>query len=138
MLVITFVASLGLLVVGEPLLRLLIGHGGITSENVHMLWWILVALAGVMVGGACGQVISTAFYAIGDTRTPTMLFITTYTIYIPTKIVVFLRYGVIGLSVVTSLHFALNFLLQFVVLERAVPRLAVNKDAFIRPRASDL
>jgi hypothetical protein len=49
-----------------------------------------------------------------------MLFIITYTVYIPIKIVVFLRYGVVGLAVVTSIHLAVNFLLQLVVLERTV------------------
>jgi putative peptidoglycan lipid II flippase len=117
MLAITVAAAGCLFAVGEPVLRLMIGHGGITAQNVHQLWWILVALAGVLIGGASGQVISGAFYAIGDTRTPTMLFIVTYTIYIPIKILVFLRYGVIGLAVVTSVHLAVNFLLQLVVLE---------------------
>ena len=117
MLVITVAAAVCLFAVGEPVLRLMIGRGGITAQNVHQLWWILVALAGVLIGGASGQVVSGAFYAIGDTRTPTMLFIVTYTIYIPIKILVFLRYGVIGLAVVTSVHLAVNFLLQLVVLE---------------------
>src|SRR5436190_22085422 len=120
MLVITLAATAGLFVIGEPMLRLMIGHGGISAKNVHQLWWILVALSGVLVGGASGQVISGAFYAIGDTRTPTMLFIITYTVYIPIKIVVFLKYGVIGLAVVTSIHLVVNFLLQLVVLERTV------------------
>lgn len=120
MLAITVAATAGLFVVGEPVLRLMIGHGGITAKNVHELWWILVALAGVLIGGASGQVVSGAFYAIGDTRTPTMLFIVTYTIYIPIKILVFLRYGVIGLAVVTSIHLAVNFLLQLVMLELRV------------------
>ena len=75
-------------------------------------------------GCPSGQVISGAFYAIGDTRTPTMLFIGTFTIYIPIKILVFLRYGVIGLAAVTSVHLAVNFLLQLLVLERAVARSA--------------
>jgi len=119
-LVITLAATAGLFVIGEPMLRMMIGHGGITAQNVHQLWWILVALAGVLVGGASGQVISGAFYAIGDTRTPTMLFIATYTVYIPIKIVVFVRYGVIGLAVVTSIHLAVNFLLQLVILEMRV------------------
>ncbi len=119
MLVITIAGAAGLVVVGEPLLRLMIGHGGITAENVHQLWWILIALAGVLIGGASGQVISAAFYAIGDTRTPTVLFIITYTIYIPIKIVVFVKYGVIGLALATSIHLVINCLLQLVVLERA-------------------
>jgi len=110
-------ATLALFAVGEPLLRQMIGHGGITGKNVHQLWLILVALSGVLIGGTSGQVVSSAFYAIGDTRTPTMLFIITYTIYIPIKIVVFLKYGLLGLAAVTSVHLSLNFLLQLVVLE---------------------
>ncbi len=117
MLGITIAACAGLFVVGEPILRLMIGHGGITAQNVHMLWWILLALSGLLVGGAAGQVISGAFYAMGDTRTPTMLFIGTYTVYVPIKIIVFLRYGMTGLAASTSLHLIVNSLLQLLVLE---------------------
>ena len=116
---ITIVGSLILLFFGESLLQLLIGHGGITADNVRMLWWIMIALLGVMVGGTVGQVTAVAFYAMGDTKTPTNLFIWTFTIYIPVKILVFVRYGLIGLAVATSVHLVLNFLLQLVVLERA-------------------
>jgi peptidoglycan biosynthesis protein MviN/MurJ (putative lipid II flippase) len=90
-----------------------------------------------MIGGACGQVISGAFYAIGDTRTPTLLFIGTYTVYFPIKIVVFLKYGLIGLALATSAHLAINFLLQLAVLENSITRMAASKDSFIRPRAFD-
>ena len=108
-----------LLVFGESALRLLIGHGGITAENVHSLWLIMIALIGVLVGGTVGQVTAVAFYAMGDTRTPTNLFIWTFTIYIPIKVIAFLHYGLMGLAIATSVHLVLNFLLQFVVLERA-------------------
>ena len=123
MLGITIAAGVGLFVTGEPLLRLMIGHGGITTRNIHMLWWIMLALVGLLIGGTAGQVISGAFYALGDTRTPTMLFIGTYTVYIPVKILVFLRYGVIGLAVATSVHLTLNFILQLLVLERTIAKL---------------
>jgi len=117
MLAVTVAACGGLFFTGEPFLRLLIGHGGITAENVHMLWWIMVALSGLLIGGGAGQVTSGAFYAMGDTRTPTMLFIVTFTVYVPIKILVFLRYGMIGLAVAASLHFIINFLMQLAVLE---------------------
>src|SRR5262249_49168894 len=117
MLGITIAACAGLFLVGEPILRLMIGHGGITAQNVHQLWWIMLALGGLLVGGAAGQVTAGAFYATGDTRTPTMLFIGTYTVYVPIKIIVFLRYGVTGLAASTSLHLIINFLLMFLVLE---------------------
>ena len=131
-LVIAITSSSVLFFIGEPVLRLMIGHGGISTQNVHMLWWIMVALAGLLIGGTAGQVISTAFYAIGDTRTPTMLFIGTYTVYIPLKILVFLRYGVIGIAVATSVHMTVNFLVQLVVLERTIMGFFVRSSGGIR------
>jgi peptidoglycan biosynthesis protein MviN/MurJ (putative lipid II flippase) len=123
---ITVAGGLALFLIGEPILHLMIGHGGITMGNVRTLWWIMLALTGVLIGGAAGQVISGAFYAIGDTRTPTMLFIGTYTVYIPLKILVFLRYGVIGLAAATSIHLVINFVVQLVVLERTIGRLRLE------------
>ena len=117
MLAVTVAACVGLFFTGEPFLRLLIGHGGINAENVHMLWWIMVALSGVLIGGCAGQVTSGAFYAMGDTRTPTMLFVVTFTVYVPIKVLVFLRYGMIGLAATTSLHLIINFLMQLALLE---------------------
>jgi putative peptidoglycan lipid II flippase len=115
---ITILTAVALVIFGEPFLHLLIGHGGITAENVRTLWWIMIALLGVMVGGTVGQVTSVAFYAMGDTKTPTNLFIITFTVHIPIKVLVFMHYGLIGLAVVTSIHLIVNFLLQLMVLER--------------------
>jgi putative peptidoglycan lipid II flippase len=114
---------------GEPLLRLLIGHGGITAGDVRMLWWIMLALAGLLLGGTAGQVTSVAFYAMGDTKTPTMLFVWTFTIYVPIKVLVFLHYGLLGLAVATSAHLIVNFLLQLAVLEKVTAEIRTAPDA---------
>jgi putative peptidoglycan lipid II flippase len=118
----TLFAYIALLVVGRPSLRGLIGHGGITEGNVILLWWIMVALWGVFMGGALGQVTSLAFYALGDTRTPTRLGVWTYSIYIPAKIVIFIYYGLTGMAVSISVYVALNFILQLVLLESSLPQ----------------
>jgi putative peptidoglycan lipid II flippase len=115
-----------LLVFGEFLLHLMIGHGGITAGNVHVLWWIMLALIGLLIGGTAGQVTSVGFYAMGDTRTPTMLFVWTFTVYIPIKALVFLHYGLMGLAIATSVHLVVNFLLQFLILERVTMHSAVT------------
>ncbi|HEY0006814.1 MAG TPA: lipid II flippase MurJ [Pyrinomonadaceae bacterium] len=128
MLSLTIFGYLLLLVFGEPLLNLLIGHGGVTRENVHTLWLIMVALVGFFVGGASGQITATTFYAMGDTQTPTRMSIVTYSIYIPVKIIVFLRYGLIGLAAVTSLYLFVNLLVQVLLLEKfSLPRRALSK-----------
>jgi len=112
-----------LIFVGERVLNLLIGHGGVTAANVHLLWLIMVALVGFFVAGAMGVVTSKTFYGMGDTSTPTKMSIVTYTLYIPAKIIVFYRYGLLGLAVVTSVYLFLNLILQLLLLEGyVIPR----------------
>ena len=108
------------LAVGEPLLRLLIGHGGVTAQNVAALWRIMVGLAGVLIAGCVGQITSTTFYAFGDTKTPTRLGIITYTIYVPAKVLAFFSFGLMGVAVATSLFVLVNVLLQMSLLGPAI------------------
>jgi peptidoglycan biosynthesis protein MviN/MurJ (putative lipid II flippase) len=82
----------------------------------------MLGLIGLLIGGTAGQVTAVAFYAMGDTKTPTMLFVWTFTIYIPIKFLVFLHYGLLGLAIATSVHLIINFLLQLVILERVTSR----------------
>jgi peptidoglycan biosynthesis protein MviN/MurJ (putative lipid II flippase) len=115
------------LIAGERILNLLIGHGGVTRDNVHMLWLIMVALVGFFIGGAMGQITSTTFYAMGDTRTPTRMSIVTYTLYVPAKVIGFMHYGLMGLAVVTSVYLFLNVALQlFFIAKRTSEREALS------------
>jgi len=105
----------GLLILGlfgQAMLDLLIGHGNVSADNVGKLWLIMLCLGGMFVGGALGQISSSAFYASGDTTTPTRLGIYTYTFYIPAQVVLFYHFGVLGLALSTSFFFLVNFLLQ--------------------------
>lgn len=111
------------LIAGERILDLLIGHGGVTRDNVHVLWLIMVALVGFFIGGAMGQITSTTFYAMGDTRTPTRMSIVTYTLYVPAKVIGFMHYGLMGLAVVTSVYLFVNLTIQVLLLEGfVIPR----------------
>lgn len=107
--------GLGFLVVltfGKPLLTALFGHKRFGSENVATLWWLLIALVGVWMGGGMGAITSTTFYAKGDTRTPTKLGIWTYTLYVPLKVGSFILFKLMGLAISTSLFYMVNFILQ--------------------------
>ncbi len=111
-----------LLMGSDLILYSLIGHGGITAENVRALWWIMVALGGVLAGRTMSEITSVGFYALGETRTPTKLSIWTYTVYIPVKVGTFLQYGLMGLAIATSIHVLINFLLQYITLEKELSR----------------
>lgn len=108
-----------LLLAGKPMLNLVIGYGGVTKENVHLLWQLMIALGGMFIGGCLGQISSSAFYAMGDTQTPTRYGIWTFTVHVPFKVFAFLYFGLIGLAVATTIFYIVNFLLQWRGLERA-------------------
>jgi putative peptidoglycan lipid II flippase len=109
---------LGVLGIGRWLLGLVAGHGGINAGDVTLLWWILVALGGVLVGGTVGQLTSSAFFARGDTVTPIKLSTLTYSLYLPVKVIAFLRFGLLALPLTTSLYVAVNVTLQLRLLVR--------------------
>ena len=118
----TISGCLVVLLAGEPILRLLIGHGGVTAANIHVLWWIMVALFGYFVGGAAGQILASSFFAQGDTRTPTRIGVVGFTLGVGLKIAGFLIAGVIGIAVGTTIYYILNALALWYFLERSLHR----------------
>jgi putative peptidoglycan lipid II flippase len=113
-------AYLGLVLFGNAILRLLIGHGAVTANNVRVLWVIMIALGGFYLGGTMGQITSKTFYAMGDTRTPTRLSVLLYSVYVPAKIVIFFAYGVMGLAVIMSVYLMVSLALQLLLLEKFI------------------
>jgi len=115
------ISLVGLLIlglIGQTLLEVLVGHGNVSANNVKELWWIMIWLSGVFVGGSMGQISSTSFYASGDTTTPTRMGIYSYTFYIPAKLALFYYFGVLGLALSTSMFFLTNLFLQNVQLKK--------------------
>lgn len=107
---------LGLL--GQSVLDLLISHGNISVDNVKELWWVMIWLGGMFIGGVAGQICSSTFYACGNTLTPTRMSMMTYTVYVPCKVAVFYFWGMIGLAIATSIYYTTNLLLQVYLLEK--------------------
>lgn len=104
--------------VGQTLLARLVGYGNVSASNVVDIWWTMVWLGGMFLGGAMGQICSSSFYASGDTKTPTHLSIATYTAYIPCKLLAFYFWNVQGLAIITSIYYLTNFVFQVYFLEK--------------------
>ena len=85
-----------------------------------MLWLLLMALGGQWIGGGVGAVTTVAYYARGDTLTPTRLGVITFTLYLPLKVWAFFAWGTVGLAVTTSLFFLANAVLQVLLLNRGL------------------
>ena len=67
----TLPSACGLIVLGEPIIRLLYSHGGKFHEaDVPMTAWALSGYAVGLTGYAAIKVLSPAFYAMDDAKTP--------------------------------------------------------------------
>lgn len=110
-----------LLLAGRPILGLLIGRGGVTEQNVATLWSVMLCLFGVFVGGATGQILSTAFYAKGTTGTPTKIGAVGFTLGVGLKTAGFFALGLPGIALGATVYYLLNVFALYVFLERELP-----------------
>jgi len=70
----TLPSACGLVVLGEPIIRLLYSHGGAFKESdVPMTAWALSGYAIGLTGYAAIKVLSPAFYAMDDAKTPMLV-----------------------------------------------------------------
>ena len=66
-------ASAGLILLRTPLVALLYQRGAFTARSTEMVAWALLWYAAGLVGHALVEILSRAFYALHDTRTPVIV-----------------------------------------------------------------
>jgi putative peptidoglycan lipid II flippase len=115
---VTSVGYLLLLFVGENVLALLVGHGGVTADNIRLLWLILLAMGGFLIAGGMGQILAGAFYAEGDTRTPATIGTIGFTLGTALKIIGFWQVGLVGLGIGATVHQLFNTAVLYLFLEK--------------------
>jgi putative peptidoglycan lipid II flippase len=68
-------ASLGLMLLRQPLVDLFYLRGAFTSQSAYMVSWALLWYAAGLVGFSMVELFSRAFYALHDTRTPVLMLV---------------------------------------------------------------
>lgn len=124
---ITSISYILLLLAGQSVLSILFGHNRFESSEVIMLWWILNALIGVWIGGAFGQILSSSFYAKGNTTVPTRIGIIGFSLGIGFKIIGFYLWGVLGMAAGTSVYYFLNVVLLYYALSKRLMKRVQNE-----------
>ena len=69
-LVLSIPASLGLILLRKPVIELLYQRGEFTAHSTELVAWALLWYAAGLVGHTLVEILSRAFYALHDTRTP--------------------------------------------------------------------
>jgi putative peptidoglycan lipid II flippase len=95
-------ASLGLIGLARPIVRLLYQHGNFTAQDTNVVYQPLVFLAIGIAGHAAVEILTRSFYALRDSRTPVYVSLCQFAFMIGLSIILF-PLGLRGLGLAMSI-----------------------------------
>ena len=132
----TLPSACGLIILGEPIIRLIYARGAFKEGDVPMTAWALAGYSIGLTGYAAIKILSPAFYALNDAKTPMRIAIGS--IFVNLLGSYFLRewlsnfgvtadtphgYGHVGVALATSLVALVNFFTLALILRGRIKRL---------------
>ena len=117
-------ASLGLILLRRPLIALLFQRGAFNAHSTELVAWALLWYAAGLIGHNVVEVLSRAFYALHDTKTPVFVGAAAMTLNVAFSFAfssLFLQIGWLphgGLALANSLATALEMTALFVLMRR--------------------
>lgn len=122
----TIPSSVGLFVLGEPIVRLLLERGDFTPEATAATAYALGFFALGLAGHATVEIVDRAFYALHDTRTPVTVAIFAFIANVTLSLLLrrFLDFG--GLALANSIAGLSEGVILLVLLERRLPGLSLR------------
>jgi putative peptidoglycan lipid II flippase len=132
----TLPAACGLVILGEPILRLLYLHGAFTEGDVQMAAWALTGYSIGLTGYAAIKILSPAFYALDDAKTPMIIAVASIGVNLVASyflLKLLSNYGVtpdapgglghVGVALATSCVALVNFFALAIMMRRRIGRL---------------
>jgi putative peptidoglycan lipid II flippase len=116
-------SAVGLAILARPIVSLVFEHGRFSTFDTVQTGNALAAYSMGLAGYAAVKVLSPAFYALGDARTPMLISIgSIFVNYVMNSLLVD-RFGHLGLAVSTSTVALVNFILLMVFMRRKLGRI---------------
>lgn len=113
-------SAVGLAVLGRPIVALIFEHGRFTAFDTVQTGDALAAYAIGLAGYAALKVLSPAFYALGDARTPMLISLASIAVNYVMNYFLVGPFGHVGLAFSTSAVALINFLLLALFMRRRV------------------
>ncbi len=129
-------SACGLIVLGQPIISLIYQRGEFTSFDTNMTAWALAAYSIGLAGYAAIKVLSPAFYALDDAKSPMYISLASILVHVPASFGLMMLlsnvgvsperpngYGHAGVALATSLVATVNFIALVVFMKRRIKRL---------------
>jgi putative peptidoglycan lipid II flippase len=111
-------SAIGLAVLGRPIVALIFEHGQFTAFDTAQTGNALAAYSVGLAGYAAVKVLSPAFYALGDARTPMLISLGSIAVNYGMNGLLVGRFGHVGLAFSTSTVALINFVLLALFIRR--------------------
>jgi len=113
-------ATVGLIVLAEPIVRVIFEHGSFTAADTAATASALRFYALGLLGYSVVRIVSPAFYALGRSRTPVMISAGSVLVNVALNLALVRVMGYRGLALGTSLTALLNAATQILLLRREI------------------
>ncbi len=136
----TIPSAIGLITLGEPIVRLVYQRGNFKAFDTDMVAWSLAAYSVGLAAYAAIKVLSPAFYALEDAKTPMYVAIVSIIVHVffsYTLMTYFSTVGVTparpngfghaGVALSTSIVASVNFLALLILMRRKIERIDTRK-----------
>ena len=108
-----------------PLIHDLFERGRFTAHDSQAVAWLVTLQIGVLIGGSAGEILSKAFYSLGDGKTPTRIRAGCFLLGLSLKLWWGTTHGLSGLVLATSIHTLLTPVLDYRLLRQRLDGLPV-------------
>ena len=120
-------ASLGLIILGNPIISLLFERGRFTSQATQSTSWALLFYSTGIVAYAGVKVVASAFYSMQDTRAPVRIASIAMVVNIVLNLILMRILDVGGLALATAIASFINLSILLFYLRKRIGRLGGKK-----------
>jgi putative peptidoglycan lipid II flippase len=123
-------ASIGLILIREPAVRLLFRHGQISLHDADLIANSVLFYSAAIWAFSLQQILNRAYYALHDTMTPLVMSAVTLTVNLLVELpLVWTKLGEAGMAAGTLVSFAAQAVVMLILLDRRVGGLGLRKSA---------
>lgn len=120
-------ASVGLMVLAEPIVRLLFQRGAFTAEATRITSQALFYYALGTFAYAGTKIVAAVFYSLQDTKTPLKAAILALSLNITLNLILMVPMGVGGLALATAISSIVNFSVLLIILRLRIGKVGLKR-----------
>lgn len=120
-------SSVGLMVLAQPIVRLLFQRGAFTAEATKLTSQALFYYALGIFAYAGAKITASVFYSFQDTKTPLKVAFLSLSLNLVLNLILMVPLGIGGLALATAISSTVNFILLLILLRLRIGKLGLRK-----------